>query len=285
MHSVRGILDLLSLKSQIDIEESSKAGMWGEIQGNIEFKNVTFKYPTHKFAIYKDLNFKIAAGQQIGMTGPSGSGKSTIFQLLLRFYDVDSGQILIDGIDIRDYDLKYLRKKIAWVSQEPVLFYGSVEDNLRYANTDVSEEEIKAAANVANVTSFIENPENESSEGSATPVSDSMKEYKNVHGKQLSGGQKQRVAIARAILRKPKIFLFDEATSALDTQKEAIVLGGLKEVTRGLTTITIAHRLNTIKEADSIMMLKDHVVVEQGTFKELIQKKGHFYQLSEEGHY
>lgn len=285
LHSIKVILGYLTMKSSIDIEDT-KVCYRGKIKGNIEFKNVRFAYPTRDVTVLSDVSFKIEEGQQVGVTGASGCGKSTLIQLLLRFYDVDAGEVLIDGVNIQEYDLKYLRKKIAVVFQEPVLFYGSMDYNLKYALGNVPDAEVIEAARKANALRFIEakteSEENEEVEKSASVGSmEGFKRIVGAKGGQLSGGQKQRLAIARAILRKPKILLLDEATSALDTQSEGVVQDALTKASKGLTTVSVAHRFSTIKDSDEIIVLKGGVVVEKGGFEELLEQKGYFYELKE----
>ncbi|CAF2728582.1 unnamed protein product [Rotaria sp. Silwood2] len=252
--------------------------------GDIEFKNVHFTYPSRQEApILNGLNVKIPSGKTVALCGPSGCGKSTTIQLIQRFYDPDNGQVMLDGRDVRSINLKWLRSNIGIVSQEPVLFFGTIEDNIRYGKLDATDEDVIAAAKMANAHDFImQLPHN----------------YKTSSGDKLSGGQKQRgeneiktkskqnsfvyfflVAIARALISNPKILLLDEATSALDNQGEKLVQEALDKAKEGRTTIVIAHRLSTIKNADIIVGLEQGQVVEYGTHNELMQRKGLYYEL------
>mmetsp|Transcript_10155 Transcript_10155/g.8689 ORF Transcript_10155/g.8689 Transcript_10155/m.8689 type:complete len:206 (-) Transcript_10155:155-772(-) len=200
----------------------------------------------------------------------------------MRFYDVDDGEILVDGINIKDYDVGYLRRNIGIVSQEPTLFDGTIRFNIKYAKEDASDEEMTKAAEQANCRKFIENNEFVN----ATLTEEEKKKLGagydrevGAKGGQLSGGQKQRVAIARAIIKSPKFYLFDEATSALDTESEKLVQDALNEVSKGLTTITVAHRINTIKNSDLILVFDKGGICESGTYDELKEKEGYFYHL------
>jgi len=233
------------------------------IEGHIEFRNVTFAYPTRKeMKVYENLDFTIRTGQTVAFCGPTGCGKSTIVNLLERFYDPDSGDILIDGEPIHNYDLTYLRSQISLVSQEPVLFDASIRENIALGVTrEVTEAEIIDAARRANAHDFI------------TSFPDGYNTRTGEKGSQMSGGQKQRIAIARAILKKSKIILLDEATSALDTKSEKIVQEALDALiaAQSATCIIIAHRLSTIQNADVIIVLEAGKIVERGTHQELVK--------------
>jgi ATP-binding cassette subfamily B (MDR/TAP) protein 1 len=244
------------------------------VEGRIEFKDVSFRYPTRLGTdVYNGLNFEIKPGTTVALCGPSGGGKSTIIQLLERFYDPCSGSITLDGIDLRNLNVQWLRKQIGLVSQEPKLFAMSIGDNIKVGRPSATFEEIRAAAKRANANEFIES----FPQGYDTMVGD--------EGSQLSGGQKQRIAIARALIMKPKIILLDEATSALDSEAEVVVqeaLDNLIEEDGGnRTIIVIAHRLSTIKNADTIAVLSGGVVAEKGKHAELIAKRGLYYGLVE----
>ncbi|MBL3654640.1 ABC transporter ATP-binding protein [Fulvivirga sediminis] len=229
-----------------------------KLKGDIIYDNVTFAYPGRKeIDILKGLNLTIKEGQKIALVGPSGAGKSTIIQLLMRFYNVDSGNIVIDNKTYTEYDLAYYRSNIGIVPQEVMLFGGSIKENIEYAKPGATEEEIKNAAEKANALEFIENfPEKFD-----TLVGD--------RGIKLSGGQRQRIAIARAILKDPSILILDEATSALDAESEVLVQEALDKLMEGRTTIMIAHRLSTIRKADNIFVIKNGNIVESGTHEEL----------------
>ncbi|XP_044534852.1 ATP-dependent translocase ABCB1-like [Gracilinanus agilis] len=238
------------------------------IKGNLEFKNVHFTYPSRKdVKILKGLNLKVNSGQTIALVGNSGCGKSTTVQLIQRLYDPTEGVVTIDGQDIRTLNVRYLREITGVVSQEPVLFAATIAENIRYGREDVTMEEIKKAVKEANAYDFI------------MKLPDKFDTLVGQRGAQLSGGQKQRIAIARALVRNPKILLLDEATSALDTESEAVVQVALDKAREGRTTIVIAHRLSTVRNADVIAGFEDGVIVEQGNHNELMKQKGVYFKL------
>ncbi|GAM28104.1 hypothetical protein SAMD00019534_112800 [Acytostelium subglobosum LB1] len=249
---------------------STRGKRLDHLTGEIEFRNVSFAYPSRPDApVFQDFNLAIKPGQTIGLVGDSGGGKSTVISLLERFYDPLGGQILIDGEDIKKLNVRSLRSKIGLVSQEPVLFATSIAENIRYGKEDATQEEIEAAARQANAHSFIVNLP----QGYNTMVGEK--------GVQMSGGQKQRIAIARAIIKNPNILLLDEATSALDSENERIVQEAIDILMKGRTSILIAHRLSTIRHADVIVYVKGGQVVERGSHEELIRLQGHYYGLVE----
>ncbi len=228
------------------------------LKGNIEYKNVSFSYPSRKdLPVLNNISFNINAGQKVALVGSSGAGKSTIVQLLLKFYDVDQGAIIVDGKDISSIDLYKLRKNIAIVPQEVILFGGTIRENIRYGKPNATEAEIIEAAKQSNSWEFIES----FPDGLETIVGD--------RGIKLSGGQRQRIAIARAILRNPAILLLDEATSSLDAESEKVVQEALNHLMKNRTSIIIAHRLATIREVDCIYVLEHGKIVEQGTHENL----------------
>ncbi|KAJ3079677.1 ATP-binding cassette, sub-B (MDR TAP), member 4, partial [Rhizoclosmatium hyalinum] len=234
----------------------------------IEFRNVKFNYASRPdVQVLNGLNLKIPYGKTVALVGSSGSGKSTIMQMLQRFYDPVEGSVLIDGVDLKDANVRSFRSQLGVVSQEPVLFRYSVKENIRFGKLDATDKEIEEAARAANAYDFIK----ELPEGFDNDVGE--------RGSLLSGGQKQRVAIARAIIRNPPILLLDEATSALDSQSEQIVQDALEKASVGRTTIVIAHRLSTIKDADLIVVLEKGEVAEMGTHNELLAKKGRYHEL------
>ncbi|XP_070326204.1 phosphatidylcholine translocator ABCB4 isoform X1 [Odocoileus virginianus] len=238
------------------------------IKGNLEFKDVHFSYPARPdVKILKGLNLRVESGQTVALVGNSGCGKSTVVQLVQRLYDPDAGRIIIDGQDIRTFNVKYLREIIGVVSQEPVLFATTIAENIRYGRGNVTMDEIKQAVKEANAYEFI------------MRLPQKFDTLVGERGVQLSGGQKQRIAIARALVRNPKILLLDEATSALDTESEAEVQAALDKAREGRTTIVIAHRLSTIRNADVIAGFDDGVVVEQGSHRELMTKEGVYFRL------
>ncbi|CAM6099089.1 unnamed protein product [Calypogeia fissa] len=240
-----------------------------KIKGDVELQNVSFCYPTRPdVAVFSDFSLTIPSGKTVALVGESGSGKSTVVSLIERFYDPQSGVVLVDGMDIRTIQLKWLRQQIGLVSQEPVLFSTSIKENIAYGNHNATMGEIEMAATLANAAQFI----NKVPQGYDTMVGE--------RGIQLSGGQKQRVAIARAILKNPRILLLDEATSALDAQSERVVQDALDRIMTDRTTVVIAHRLTTIRNADMIAVVERGVIVETGTHDELIHKPdGAYSQL------
>ena len=241
------------------------------IIGKIEFKNVYFVYPTHPSnVILKNISFEILPGQRVALVGYSGCGKSSIIQLLNRFYDVEDGkgEILIDGINIKEYNLYELRKKIGLVSQEPSVFKGPSIENIRYGDLNATDENCFQAATEANASYILEREKN-------INMDKSIKKKKNA----LSGGEKQKLAIGRIFLKNPKILLLDEATSALDKESEIEIEKSLDKLSMGKTTISIAHRLNTIKNYDKIIVLHKGRIYEQGTHEELMKLKKRYYAL------
>ncbi|XP_019747634.1 ATP-dependent translocase ABCB1 isoform X6 [Hippocampus comes] len=263
-HQVYRIIDNIP-----SIDSYSESGFKPDsISGNIEFKNIHFNYPSRpEVKVLNHMSLSVKSGQTIALVGSSGCGKSTTIQLLQRFYDPQQGSVSIDGHDIRSLNICYLRKMIGVVSQEPVLFATTIAENIRYGRTDVTQNEIEQAAKEANAYDFIMNlPEK-----FETLVGD--------RGTQMSGGQKQRIAIARALVRNPKILLLDEATSALDAESETVVQDALDKVRLGRTTIIVAHRLSTIKNADMIAGFQNGTVVELGTHDQLMERNGVYHTL------
>jgi subfamily B ATP-binding cassette protein MsbA len=236
------------------------------LRGNITFQRVGFRYSTEA-AVLQDVSFEIKAGQMVGIVGPTGSGKSTVVSLIPRFYDPTSGTITIDGTDIRGFKLEGLRNQVGYVLQETVLFRGTVAENIAYGRSGATREEVVAAAKLANADEFIVKMPH----GYDTMVGD--------RGDTLSGGQRQRIGIARAIIRNNPILILDEPTAALDTESEQLVIEALERLMKGRTVITIAHRLSTIRDADNILVLKDGVVLEQGTHEELLARGGTYAEL------
>jgi len=238
-----------------------------KIQGNVTFKNVAFTYPSRKeMKVLKGVNFTANFGQKIAIVGPSGVGKSTIASLLLRFYDIESGEILIDGKNIYDYDLENLRGNMSIVPQDVILFGGTIKENIAYGNPDASDDEIILASKQANALSFIES------------FPEKFETIVGERGVKLSGGQRQRIAIARALLKNPSILILDEATSSLDSESEKLVQEALEILMEGRTSIIIAHRLSTIRKADQILVLDKGVIAEQGTHQELIVLENGIYK-------
>ena len=259
------VLELLDTKSTITSPEDGGVELT-EFSEEIEFRNVRFSYESDREVI-GGINFKVKKGETVALVGPSGGGKSTTSDLIPRFYDVCSGEILIDGKNIKEYNLPSLRKAMGIVSQETVLFNDTIENNIRLGNDSATMEDIERAARIANAHNFIM----ETSEGYQTNIGD--------RGAKLSGGQRQRLSIARAILKNPDILILDEATSALDTESEKLVQEALDKLLSGRTSVIIAHRLSTIKNADNIIVIDQGRIVEEGTHTELIDKGGLYAKL------
>lgn len=240
------------------------------IEGNVAFDRVTFSYPTRpEIPALRDVSFEIVPGQKVALVGPSGSGKSTIASLLLRFYDPQEGSVTLDGVNLRAFDPDRLREQIGVVAQEPVLFSGSVRENVRYGRPGADDEEVDAALRAANAWDFVQ----EFPDRAETVIGE--------RGIRLSGGQKQRVAIARALLKDPKLLILDEATSALDVESEALVQAALEHLMEGRTTLIIAHRLSTVAGADKVIVLERGRVAEAGTHQELVGEEGLYHRLIE----
>ncbi len=251
--------DLLS--EEPEIKDKSDAKKVSALKGDIVFQNVDFCYEGKK-QVLKNISFSIQAGQTVAFVGSSGAGKTTICSLIPRFYDVEQGSITIDGVDIRDMTQRSLREQIGIVQQDVFLFTGTIRENIAYGKLDASFEEIQEAAKRAHMDSFIQ----DLSEGYETQIGE--------RGLKLSGGQKQRLAIARMFLKNPPILILDEATSALDTETEKIIQKSLEELSENRTTIVIAHRLATVRNADQVFVVTPKGIEEQGTYDELIKKGG-----------
>lgn len=238
-----------------------------KLDGTVTFSHVAFSYPSRKeIKVLSDVNFKASHGQKIAIVGPSGVGKSTIASLLLRFYDIESGQILIDGKSIYDYELEDLRGNMSIVPQDVILFGGTIKENIAYGKPDATDDEILLAARQANAFHFIEG------------FPEKFETVVGERGIKLSGGQRQRIAIARALLKNPSILILDEATSSLDSESEKLVQQALEVLMEGRTSIIIAHRLSTIRNADQILVLDNGRITEQGTHKELLSIENGIYK-------
>lgn len=293
--SAEKIFEILDAK---DFENYTKpADLTGvEFKGHISVKNIWFKYPNAEKYLFEDFSLEIPAGKKIAFVGPSGCGKSTLFQLLMKFYPVVKGDILIDGVSIYKMDVKQLRSLYGVVSQEPTLFQGTVAYNIKYNSENTKMEDIRAAAEKANALTFIENNQFDIIEENNSPLKGKNQNGRKVDaepiqngmgfdrqvgskGGQISGGQKQRLAIARAIIKNPKILLLDEATSALDAQNEAIVQESLNNLMVGKTSVVIAHRITTVKDAEELLMFGDGKIVERGKYEELVAKRGVFFNF------
>ena len=252
-----------------DIREGANAISLDNPRGEIELSDVTFGYSVTK-PVLKNINLKVKEGEMLGIVGRSGAGKSTLVNLISRLYDVEKGSIKIDGVDVKKLALKDLRKNVAMVSQDTYIFMGSVAKNIAYGNEDASMEDIIRAAKLASAHDFI------------SKMPDGYDTIIGASGKSLSGGEKQRISIARAILANPKILILDEATASVDTQTEKAIQNSLKILTKGRTTLSIAHRLSTLRDADRLIVIDDGCIVEEGTHDELYSNEdGIFYKLSE----
>lgn len=248
------------------IVDSPNAKVAPHFNGNIHYDNVSFEYDDGR-PVLENINLEIKAGEMVAFVGPSGAGKTTLINLLPRFYDTTKGLISIDGVNIKDYTLSSLRSQIGTVQQDVFLFNGTIRENVLYGKLDASDEEVERAIEAAKLKEVIE----EFPEGLETPIGE--------RGVKLSGGQKQRLSIARIFLKNPSILILDEATSALDTQTEQFIQNSFDELSKGRTTLVIAHRLATIKNVDRIVVVTPNGIVEQGTHKELLEKNGHYAEL------
>lgn len=266
-NGVFNIVQLLNMP--VPMERNLGTGVTKEkLEGNIILKDVQFSYPSRDtIPVLKGISLNVPAGKKVALVGSSGCGKSTVVALIERFYDVSGGSITIDGVEVKDYDLHNLRTKIGLVSQEPILFNTTIKENLLWGNAHATEEQIIAAAKMANAHDFI------------SKFDDKYETKVGEKGTQLSGGQKQRIAIARALLKDPSILLLDEATSALDAESEHVVQEALDRLMEGRTTVIVAHRLSTIRDADIIYVLKAGQVIEQGNHDALMEKKGAYANL------
>jgi ATP-binding cassette subfamily B (MDR/TAP) protein 1 len=252
--TARSVFDIIERQPLIDISSQKGEKIKNNFQTNIEFKGIHFNYPLRpEVKILNDFNLRIKSGETVALVGPSGCGKSTIIQLIQRFYDTNSGDVLIDGKRIKDLNVEWLRQQIGVVGQEPVLFDTSIAENIRLGSKEktISKEDIERACIEANCHEFIDK------------LPEKYETYVGDKGAQMSGGQKQRIAIARALISKPKILLLDEATSALDLQSEHLVQSALDRASKGRTTIIVAHRLSTIINSDRIIFIENGKVLER----------------------
>jgi len=254
------------MDAEPDVVESKEPKSLGDVRGHVEFRNVDFSYDKNR-KIIDNVSFDIEAGHALGIVGHTGAGKSTLANLLIRLYDVTSGEILIDGINVKDISFAELRKHVSIVSQETYLFMGTILDNIRYARPEASYEEVIEAAKIAGAHDFI------------IKLPDGYSTMIGFGYKDLSGGERQRLSIARSILRDPKILILDEATAAMDTETERKIQTAIERLSKGRTTITIAHRLSTLRDADKLIVIENGKMPESGTHLELINKKGIYYNL------
>ncbi|MGY3777370.1 ABC transporter ATP-binding protein [Isobaculum melis] len=240
-----------------------------ETHGYVEFENVTFAYPGNtEEPIIRDVSFKAAPGETVAFIGSTGSGKSTLIQLIPRFYDVSRGRVLVDGVDVRDYRLSALRKKIGFIPQKALLFTGTIAENIRYGKHDATKDELDTASEIAQASEFIQlKPEK-------------FEEHLSEGGSNMSGGQKQRLSIARAVVKRPDVYIFDDSFSALDYQTDAKLRARLKRETGNSTVLIVAQRVGTIMDADKILVLNEGVVVAEGTHKELLKTSDVYYDIA-----
>lgn len=248
------------LNTDVDITTPKNALAPKRIEGQIDFKNVSYSYTKNNEYVLKDISFRIGKGEKVGVIGSTGSGKSTLAKLLPRLYDVDQGEICIDGINVKAYDLQKLRGSIGFVPQKALLFSGSIEENLRYGKEDATKEELEVAASSACATEFI------------NKLEDSYQYHLTQGATNLSGGQKQRVSIARALVRKPSILVLDDSTSAVDAKSESNIQSALRREYKGTTTLLIASKISSIIDADKILVLDNGELVGDGTHEELLEQ-------------
>ncbi|MBS5970207.1 MAG: ABC transporter ATP-binding protein [Finegoldia magna] len=259
------------MDQDIEIFDDEDAVDLENVKGKIEIKDVSFKYNNNSENVLNNISFTINPGQKVALVGPSGGGKTTLCNLIPRFYEVEDGEILVEGIDVRKIKLQSLRSNIGMVQQDVYLFSGTVRENILYGKPDATEQEVIDAAKAAGAYDFIMNLEN------------GFDTYVGERGVMLSGGQKQRISIARVFLKNPPILILDEATSALDNKSEFIVQESLENLAKGRSSLTIAHRLTTVQNADLILVLTEDGVIERGTHEELMEKRGYYYNLYTQG--
>lgn len=259
------------MDQDIEIFDDEDAVDLENVKGKIEIKDVSFKYNNNSENVLNNISFTINPGQKVALVGPSGGGKTTLCNLIPRFYDVEDGEILVEGIDVRKIKLQSLRSNIGMVQQDVYLFSGTVRENILYGKPDATEQEIIDAAKAAGAYDFIMNLEN------------GFDTYVGERGVMLSGGQKQRISIARVFLKNPPILILDEATSALDNKSEFIVQESLENLAKGRSSLTIAHRLTTVQNADLILVLTEDGIIERGTHQQLMEQKGYYYNLYTQG--
>ena len=269
MTGIERFAEIMSIEP--DIKDKKDAREIKNAKGEISFNNVDFSYGKGEGKVLNNFSVDITPGEKLAIVGPSGAGKTTICNLIPRFYDVDSGSVTVDGIDVREIKIKSLRENIGIVQQDVYLFSGTVKDNIGYGKSDAADKEIIEAAKLAGAYEFIKSLPN------------GFDTYVGERGVKLSGGQKQRISIARVFLKNPPILILDEATSALDNKSEIVVQDSIEKLSKGRTTITIAHRLTTVQNADLIIVMTRDGIVERGSHEELMKRKAYYYNLYTKG--
>lgn len=265
MTGIERFNEIMGIES--DIVDSEDAIDLKDVRGDIDFKNVSFRYNKGLEYVLKDFDLSIKKGQNVALVGPSGSGKTTVCTLIPRFYDVTEGGVYVDGVNVKDFTLSSLRNNIGIVQQDVYLFSGTIKENIAYGKPEATDSEIIEASKMAGAYEFI------------MELEDGFDTYVGERGVKLSGGQKQRISIARVFLKNPPILVLDEATSALDNHSEAIIQNSLEVLSKGRTTITIAHRLSTIQNADVIIVMNEEGIIERGNHEELMERRGYYYNL------
>lgn len=265
MTGIERFNEIMGIES--DIVDSEDAIDLKDVRGDIDFKNVSFRYNKGLEYVLKDFDLSIKKGQNVALVGPSGSGKTTVCTLIPRFYDVTEGGVYVDGVNVKDFTLSSLRNNIGIVQQDVYLFSGTIKENIAYGKPEATDNEIIEASKMAGAYEFI------------MELEDGFDTYVGERGVKLSGGQKQRISIARVFLKNPPILVLDEATSALDNHSEAIIQNSLEVLSKGRTTITIAHRLTTIQNADVIIVMNEEGIIERGNHEELMERRGYYYNL------
>ena len=264
MNSAQRIFEIIDAKP--DVVESTEPVKVNEVKGELKLENVTFGYEENREVI-KDVSLTVLPGQMLGIVGKSGAGKSTLANLITRLYDPNSGHIYIDEIDVRDMSFADIRRSVALVSQETYIFRGTIFDNIAYANPNADKKAVLNAAAAAFAHDFI------------CKLPDGYDTFVGTGGRSLSGGERQRISIARAILSNPRILILDEATAAVDTETERNIQSALEKLSKGRTTLSIAHRISTLRDADLLVVIEDGKIVEQGRHDELMALRGQYYTL------